>query len=147
MQNFFDTFGFGVGNGSVRASSILFAIPASLGIVGMIFFSLFFITVFFGGRKGGGSKLDSVDDALRQSARYACVAWFISAATSGAFIDLGLPFFAFAAFASAQPVREYWAMNCLYTPPDLASMREARPTSARHHASRCKFHVSRDGLI
>ena len=104
IQNFIDTFGFGVGNGSVRASSILFGIPASLGIVGTIFFSLFFFTVFLGGRKGGGSKLDPIDDALRRAARYACAAWFISAATSGALIDLGLPFFAFAAFASAEPV-------------------------------------------
>jgi len=101
MQNFIDTFGFGAGNGSLRASSILFGIPASLGIVGTISFSLFFIKVFLG--ESGGSKLEPIDDALRRSARYACAAWFISVATSGAFIDLGLPFFAFAAFTSARP--------------------------------------------
>jgi hypothetical protein len=106
IQNFIDTFGFGVGNGSVRASSILFGIPASLGILGTVLFSLFFIVVFFGRRKVAGGEFDPIDDALRQSARYACAAWFISAATSGALIDLGLPFFAFAAFTSAQPVRE-----------------------------------------
>jgi hypothetical protein len=105
MQNFIDTFGFGAGNGSVRASSILFGIPASLGIIGTLFFSLFFIKVFFGKRNDGGGKRDPVDEILRQSARYACVAWFISAATSGAIIDLGLPFFAFAAFTCAPPVR------------------------------------------
>jgi hypothetical protein len=106
MQNFIDTFGFGAGNGSVRASSILFGIPASLGIVGAFFFSVFFIKVFFGKRNGGRGELVPVDEVLHQSARYACVAWFITAATSGAVIDLGLPFFAFAAFASAQPVRQ-----------------------------------------
>jgi hypothetical protein len=106
MQNLIDTFGFGAGNGSVRASSILFGIPASLGIIGTIFFSLFFIKIFLGKRNDGGGRLDPVDEVLRQSARYACVAWFISAATSGAVIDLGLPFFAFAAFTSAQPFRQ-----------------------------------------
>jgi hypothetical protein len=97
MQNFIDTFGFGAGNGSVRASSIFFGVLASLGTIGALFFSLFFVKVFF----GGNSKLDPIDEVLRQSARYACLAWFISAATSAAVIDLGLPFFAFAAFTSA----------------------------------------------
>jgi hypothetical protein len=106
IQNFIDTFGFGVGNGSVRASSILFGIPASLGIVGTVLFSLFFIAVFLGRRNVASGEFDPIDDAFRQSARYACAAWFISAATSGALIDLGLPFFAFAAFTSAQPVSE-----------------------------------------
>jgi hypothetical protein len=105
MQNLIDTFGFGAGNGSVRASSILFGIPASLGIIGTLFFVPFFIKIFFGRRNNSG-RLDPVDDGLRQSARYACVAWFISAATSGAVIDLGLPFFAFAAFAAAQPFHQ-----------------------------------------
>jgi hypothetical protein len=103
MQNFIDTFGFGVGNGSVRASSLLFAVPASLGVVGTLFFGLFFATLFLG--KPKGLQFDRLDDAFRQAAKYACLAWFISGATSGAMIDLGLPFFAFAAFASARPAR------------------------------------------
>ena len=49
MQNFVDTFGFGVGNGSVRASSVLVGIPASLGIVGTLF-GLFFATAFWASR-------------------------------------------------------------------------------------------------
>jgi hypothetical protein len=103
MQNFIDTFGFGAGNGSVRASSILFNIPASLGVVGTLLFGLFLANVFLGRPKG--LQFDRVDDGFRQAAKYACLAWFISAATSGAVIDLGLPFFAFAAFACAKPAR------------------------------------------
>jgi hypothetical protein len=100
MQNFVDTFGFGVGNGSVRASSILFGVPASLGIVGTLFFGMFFAITFLGRSTQPGS--DHLDDAYRQAAKHACVAWFIAGATSGAVIDLGLPFFAFAAFACAR---------------------------------------------
>ena len=103
IQNFFDTFGFGVGNGSVRASSILAGIPASLGVIGTLFFGLFFAT--FGLAKPKRTQSDALDDAFRQAAKYACLGWFISGATSGAVIDLGLPFFAFAAFASARPAR------------------------------------------
>ena len=103
MQNFIDTFGFGVGNGSVRASSVLFGIPASLGIVGTLFFGMFLATAFLGKPKPPG--FGHLDDGFRQAAKYACLAWFIAGATSGAVIDLGLPFFAFAAFASAGPAR------------------------------------------
>jgi O-Antigen ligase len=103
MQNFIDTFGFGVGNGSVRASSILFGVPASLGVVGTLFFGLFFATLFLGRPKG--LQFDRVDDGFRQAAKYTCLAWFIAGATSGAVIDLGLPFFAFAALACAKPAR------------------------------------------
>ena len=103
MQNFIDTFGFGVGNGSVRASSILFGVPASLGVVGTLFFGLFVATLFLS--KPKGPQFDRLDEAFRQAAKYACLAWFIAAATAGAVIDLGLPFFAFAAFACAKPDR------------------------------------------
>jgi hypothetical protein len=103
MQNFVDTFGFGVGNGSVRASSILFGVPASIGIIGTLFFGLFLATM--GLARPRQTQPGVADDAFRQAAKYACMAWFIAGATSGAVIDLGLPFFAFAAFASAKPAR------------------------------------------
>jgi hypothetical protein len=103
IQNFVDTFGFGAGNGSVRSSSILFGIPASLGVLGTLLFGLFFSGVFLG--KPKGPQFDRVDDAFRQGAKYACLGWFIAGATSGAVIDLGLPFFALAALAAARPAR------------------------------------------
>lgn len=101
MQNFVDTYGFGAGNGSVRASSILFGVPASLGVLGTLLFGSFFATLFFG--RPRLRQFDGLDDGFRQAAKYACLASFISAATSGAVIDLGLPFFAFAALACAKP--------------------------------------------
>ena len=41
--------------------------------------------------------------ATQRAARAACVAWLIAASVSGGFIDLGLPFFAFAALACVRP--------------------------------------------
>jgi hypothetical protein len=100
MQNFFDTFGFGVGNGSIRTSSFPIAVLTSFGICGTLIFGLFFFGILFGKRRGA----DPFDSAYQQAARTACVGWLIAAAISGALIDLGLPFFAFAALACSQPV-------------------------------------------
>jgi hypothetical protein len=100
LQNFFDTFGFGVGNGSVRASSFPVGVLASLGFIGAMMFGMFFLKVLFG--PAGGS--DPLDKAYRQAAKCACVAWLITATIAGALIDLGLPYFAFAALTSAKPL-------------------------------------------
>jgi hypothetical protein len=99
MQNFFDTYGFGTGNGGMRSSSFPIAVLANLGVLGAILFSLFFVTVFASSPKGG--QTDTLDDAYRKAAKSACFAWLITATISGALVDLGLAFFAFAALASA----------------------------------------------
>jgi hypothetical protein len=98
IQNLFDTFGFGVGNGSTRASSFPVGVLASLGIFGALLFGSFFVSIFSSGfsRK----RDDPLDEAYRQAAKSTCVAWLITASTSGALIDLGAAYFAFAALAS-----------------------------------------------
>jgi hypothetical protein len=99
IQNFLDTFGFGAGNGSVRASSFPIAVISSLGIIGGLTYGLFLVTTLFS-RNG---LADTTLVATQTAARSACVAWLIAATASGGFIDLGLPFFAFAALACADP--------------------------------------------
>ncbi len=47
IQNFLDTYGFGAGNGSVRASSFPIAVIASLGILGGTTYALFLLTIYF----------------------------------------------------------------------------------------------------
>jgi hypothetical protein len=100
IQNFVDTFGFGAGNGSARASSFPMAVLGSLGFVGVITFSLFFIGVLFG--RYNSFEVRSSQQANMLAARSVCLAWLITASTSGALTDLGIPFYAFAALASAQ---------------------------------------------
>jgi hypothetical protein len=99
LQNFFDTFGFGAGNGSLRASSLLAAAAGSLGIIGVFSYGAFFARVIFSSRKS--PELDDYDYAVTEAAKSSCLAWFISASIAGAFIDMGLHFFMFAALASA----------------------------------------------
>jgi hypothetical protein len=98
IQNFFDTWGMGAGNGSVRAASFLAAVLASLGVVGAFTYGAFLVCVFLGNREPVSS--DPCENAVRSAAKSVCLAWFIASSVAGAFIDLSLPFFIFAALAS-----------------------------------------------
>jgi hypothetical protein len=101
MMNFFDTFGFGVGLGSLRASSFPIVVLASFGLVGTSIFGLFFINLLFS-RPIKQPGL-SMEEATRQAAKSACIAWLIAQAVAGALTDLGVSFYAFAALACLQP--------------------------------------------
>ena len=98
IQNFVDTFGFGAGNGSERASSFPVALLANLGFLGALVYALFVLTMWLRAR----GPTQSPASAIKIAARSACLGWLIAATASGGFVDLGLPFFAFAALASAQ---------------------------------------------
>lgn len=93
IQNFLDTFGFGAGNGSVRASSFPVAVLGSLGILGAASYAMFLLTIWFRRKQVEPPAVA----ATQAAARSACLAWLIAATASAGFIDLGLPFFAFAA--------------------------------------------------
>jgi hypothetical protein len=99
IQAFLDTYGFGVGVGSVRASSFPVAVIASLGFVGAVTYTLFLLSIWFG--KSGVAPREA--RAIQLAARFACFSWLIGASSSGAFIDLGLPFFCIAAVACTDP--------------------------------------------
>jgi hypothetical protein len=99
LQNFLDTSGFGAGNGSLRASSLLAAMLASLGAFGAFTYGAFFCRVIFSSPRS--PALDDYDYAVSEAAKSSCLAWFITASVAGAFIDLGLHFFVFAALACA----------------------------------------------
>jgi hypothetical protein len=100
IQNFFDTWGIGAGNGSVRAASFLAAVLASLGAVGAFTYGAFLLFVFLGNREPAST--DRYDQAVSSAAKSVCLAWFIASSIAGAFIDLSLPFYLFAALACAK---------------------------------------------
>ena len=121
LQSFFDTLGFGVGNGTVRASSFPIAVLASLGVFGGLLFSMFFVSVL---TSRPAEQVDQLDVAYRQGAKAVCLAWLITATIAGPLIDLTLPYYAFAALASASlslsPMR-YWKARS----PSMADLRIA----------------------
>lgn len=90
-----DTLWLGAGIGSLRASSWLVAVPASIGAIGSAFYGGFVLTVLIG-RKARTTR----DEAIRSAACHACFAQLVAASTAGAFIDLGLSFFLYAGLAS-----------------------------------------------
>jgi hypothetical protein len=101
IQNFVDTFGFGAGNGSVRASSFPVAVLGSLGVLGAAGYAMFLLSIWFGKKNPRPSGVP----AMQIAARSACLAWLIAASASAGFIDLGLPFFAFAALGCLDSAR------------------------------------------
>ena len=96
--NFRDSFGVGLGIGSVRAFSFAIAVAANLGVLGGAVYAAFIGTALF----GSGEEKSRVEASVKSAARVACLSLIAAACVSGALIDLGLPFFCFAGLAAAR---------------------------------------------
>ena len=99
-SNFVDTYGLGVGLGSVRASSLALVLLSNLGVIGTVFFLAFLRRVLTGTRQA--VELEPVPEAARQ----AVLASLAASLPSGTVFDLGILFYSYAAAACAIPVRE-----------------------------------------
>ena len=98
ITNFFDTYGIGVGLGSIRASSFLVVLLGSLGVVGVVCYGIFV----------GKSLLSPMpthysftERAVCYASRHAMIAALIVASTSAGVFELGSCFYLFAAAAGA----------------------------------------------
>jgi hypothetical protein len=103
LITFYDTFGLGAGIGSLRASSFVVAVLASMGVVGAITYGAFLFCLFFGGRNQR-QEADVFEDAFQQAAKSTCLALLLCASVAGAFVDLSLIFFSYAGLACAESV-------------------------------------------
>ena len=101
MQNFFDSFGLGVGLGTVRTSSFPVALLSNVGIPGTICYLLFAMSAFVRRRGTPGSFQSDV----RLAARNACLGLIIGALFAGTTVEQGLLFYVFAALACSEPER------------------------------------------
>jgi hypothetical protein len=101
-SNFIDSYGLGVGLGTSRTSSFLFALLSNVGIPGVIFYGLFFLSAFHSGR--GVPRTFESD--VRLAGRNGCLCLLIGAVVSGATVDNGLLFFVMAALATAVPAED-----------------------------------------
>ena len=96
IVNVIDTFGVGAGSGSVRTSSFPLAVIANLGIVGSLIYGSLLFMVFFGNE----SQTDvDIDRSVQLAARLGAWGSLAPACISGTLVDLGLPFFVFAAIS------------------------------------------------
>jgi len=98
VTNFFDTYGIGVGLGSIRASSFLVVVLSNLGAVGVICYGMFL----------GKSLLSPVpahypfaERAVCYAARHGMIAALIVASSSAGVFEMGSCFYMFAAAAGA----------------------------------------------
>jgi hypothetical protein len=86
-----------VGTGSTRASSFPVAVLASLGVFGALTYGAFLLLLL-------GKPIPPTQDHFTRSVllacRAACFTLLAATCVAGSFIDLGLPFFAFAGFAA-----------------------------------------------
>lgn len=94
MQNFMDTYGIGVGIGSIRVSSFVMVVVASLGVVGTLCYSIFLV-------KATLSPIQRhhafADRAVAYAARHGVFAALIVASVNSAIFDLGACFYLMAA--------------------------------------------------
>ncbi|HEY1541572.1 MAG TPA: hypothetical protein VGG01_04105 [Xanthobacteraceae bacterium] len=101
LVNFADTYGFGAGVGSLRASSLPIAVLGSMGVVGALLYGVFLGSLFWRNE----ATQPPLGPAVQRAARSACIALLIAAAFTSSLVDLGLPFIILAALASAEPDR------------------------------------------
>ena len=102
LQNFWDSFGMGVGLGTVRTSSLPFALLSNVGIPGTVFYLIFVGTAFFG-RRGAPRTFPS---DVRLAARNACLGLIIGDCLAAPTVEQGLLFYVLAGMASAEPERD-----------------------------------------
>lgn len=101
FQNFLDSWGFGVGLGTVRTSSLVLALLANMGLPGAAFYTAFAGTALLSAR--GAPRTFPSD--VRLAARNACFSLLIGDLVISTTVDQGLFFYVLAAIASAQPER------------------------------------------
>ncbi|AYC99964.1 hypothetical protein [Neorhizobium sp. NCHU2750] len=101
-NNFLDSYGLGVGLGTSRTSSFIFALLSNVGIPGTLFFGLFFLTAFMTPR----GEARTFDGDVRLAARNGCLCLLVGAVVAVATVDTGLLFFVMAALATAVPSHE-----------------------------------------
>lgn len=105
MSNFYDTYGFGAGIGSVKASSFATSMLGNVGLYGAGTFAGFMALMIF-----GKTDPDPTVAPIREAAASGAFAYVLAGSVSGGSIDLGLVFCVLTALACArtseQPARQ-----------------------------------------
>lgn len=102
MTNFLDTYGIGVGLGSIRASSFLIVVLANLGVVGVLCYGTFIARSLLDPMP---AQYPFTERAVCYAARHSMIAALICAASSAGVFELGAFFYMMAAAAGALSLR------------------------------------------
>jgi len=132
LRNLFETFGFGAGIGSVRASSFPLAVLSNLGVPGALAYMAFLAALLFG---RNAAIAEAAIAPYCRAAKWSCFALLIAGTLSGALIDLGLPFFMAAGFVCAiNDFSHAGASNAAF----MTIARNPRPLPATPHFNLAK---------
>jgi hypothetical protein len=107
LRNFFDSYGLGVGLGTVRASSFPIALLSNVGIPGTVFYVLFAASAFVLRRGTPGTYPADV----RLAARNSCLGLIAAGTISGVTVGQDLLFYVLAGLACADPDRNALALG------------------------------------
>ena len=104
IRNFIESFGLGVGLGSVRVSSYPIALLANIGVIGTVLMGFFFLRLFTG--DGASPKAVQTEyEHIKAAARSACFAGLLASSVSSTTMDFGLMVAICAGIACAKPLR------------------------------------------
>ncbi|MEM5369548.1 hypothetical protein V4C53_26440 [Paraburkholderia azotifigens] len=98
MTNFLETYGVGVGLGSIRASSFVVVVVANLGAVGVVCYGMFLGKALL---TPVSAHYPLTERAVCHAARHGMLATLIVASLAAGVFELGSTFYLFAAAASA----------------------------------------------
>jgi len=113
LQNFFDSYGLGVGLGTVRTSSLPVALLSNVGVPGTIFYLLFAASGFL--RRRGTPRSFPAD--VRLAASNACLALVVGDTFAGTTVEQGLLFYVLAGMACAEPERDISVLSLVPSRP------------------------------
>lgn len=140
MTNFTDTYGIGVGVGSVRASSFIVVVLACLGVVGAVLYSTFLVKATLSPIPRDRAHADR---AICYAARHAVWASLIVASTSASVFSLGASFYILMALAGGLaglrqvvPARTRRTVPTAAGPMPIVHVRGQRDIRTRAHTGR-----------
>ena len=99
LQNFLDTYGLGVGFGTVRTSSFVVTLLSNVGVIGTLGYCGFLCYVLKPKHQPSGEG----EPPVIRAARHSTLALLVAAAISGTVFHMGTVFYMFAALASVEP--------------------------------------------
>ncbi|MDE1992412.1 MAG: hypothetical protein KGI75_07900, partial [Rhizobiaceae bacterium] len=111
-KTFLDTYGFGAGLGSARASSFGLVMLSNLGVLGALIFAIFVIAILAADTRPRNMPLREAA-AVARAAKAGFITVLVSALTSGTVYDLGLMFYILAGSVAALTVPSRVALRNL----------------------------------
>jgi hypothetical protein len=129
VRAFVDTFGFGTGLGSVRASSFEVAVLSNIGLLGAVLFIAWFISLGRAAQRASRSPV-AIERAIARAGTAAWLALLIHASLDASTPDLGFAFSIFAAVSASPALQRLTSLPETFGRHGLRNVPIAAPAAA-----------------